>query len=102
MLADLKQDLNIEFDAGTITWSSGNITITGASLSIPGTTIGAGEVLINTLGSTALADNSALYVDISRTTGTALTLASGTLASLTPNQQRLILIRNINGNLLVK
>lgn len=102
MLADIKQDLNIEFDAGTLTWDGTNITVTSAFLSIAGTTIGAGEVSINNLGSTALVDNSALYVDISRTLSSALTLASGTLASLTPSQQRLILIRNINGNLLVR
>lgn len=102
MLADSKQDLNIEFEPGIITWDGTNVTITSASISISGTTVGTNDVSINNLGSTALADNSALYVDISRTSGAALTLVSATLASLVPSQQRLILIRNINGNLLVK
>lgn len=102
MLADSKQDLNLEFDPGTITWDGTNITVTSAQLSIPGTTIGASPVSINNLGSTALAADSCLYVDISRTSGSALTLASSTLAALTPSQQRLVLIRNIGGSLMVR
>lgn len=102
MLADQKQDFNIELDPGIITWDGTNITVTNAQLSIPGTTIGAAPVSINNLGSTALADNSALYVDISRTVGSALTLASAALSSLTPVQQRLVVARNIAGDLLVR
>lgn len=101
MLADLKQDLNIALNPGAITWDGTNITVTGASLSVPGTTVGAAPVSINTLGSTALPANSCLYVDISRTVGTALTLVVSTLAALTPSQQRLILLRNIAGSILV-
>jgi hypothetical protein len=101
MLADIKQDINIDLDPGIITWDGTNITVTSALLSVPGTTVGSAAVTINNLSSTALPANSCLYVDINRATSTALTLASSTLASLTPSQQRLVLIRNIGGNLLV-
>jgi hypothetical protein len=70
--------------------------MTGAQMSIPGTTIGAAPVAINTFSGPLVA-NSALYINLSRTVGTALTLASGTLASLTPAQQQLIVARNIGG-----
>jgi len=99
MLADLKQDMNIFIDPGTVTWDGTNITITSAKLSIPGTTVGAAPVSINNLGSTALPANEALYVDISRTSGVALTLAQATIASLTPSQQRLIIARNLGGDI---
>ncbi len=102
MLADLKQDENIEFDPGTIGWDGTNITIDSAQLSIPGTTVGAAPVSINNLGSTALANNSCVYVDIDRSSGTALTVATATLASLTPSQQRLVLIRRIGSSLFVR
>jgi len=101
MLADIRQDINITIDAGDITWDGTNITVSNARLSIPGTTIGAAPVSINTLASTALAANSCLYVDISRSNGGALTLTTATLASLTPSQQRLVIARNIGGELLV-
>jgi hypothetical protein len=101
MLADTRQDLNIALDAGTIGWDGTNITITSAQLSIPGTVVGAAPVAINNLGSTALASNQCLYVDISRTLGTALTLAVAAISALTPSQQRLIVARNIGGNILV-
>ena len=102
MLADTKQDFNIEIDPGTITWDGSNITVTSAQLSIPGTTIGSAPVSINNLGSTALADNSCLYVDINRTTAGALTLTASTLAALTPSQQRLVVARNLGGTLIVR
>jgi hypothetical protein len=102
MFADANQDLNLAFDPGTITWDGTNITITSAKLSVPGTTVGASPVTINNLTSTALAANSCLYVDIIRSTGTALTLASSTIVALTPVQQRLVLVRNIGGDLLVR
>ena len=102
MLADIRQDLNIALDAGSVVWDGTNISVTGASLSIPGTTVGAAPVAINTYSSTALAANSCLYVDISRTSGSALTLAQSTLAALTPSQQRLIVARNIGGNIILR
>jgi len=102
MLADIRQDLNIELDPGTIVWDGSNIDITGAQLSIPGTTVGAAPVSINNIASVALAANDALYVDISRTSGAALTLAQDTIANLTPVQQRLILVRRIANDLLVR
>jgi len=102
MLADIRQDLNIELDPGTIVWDGANIDITGAQLSIPGTTVGTAPVSINNIASVALADNEALFVDISRTSGAALTLAQATLVSLTPSQQRLIMVRRIGSDLLVR
>jgi hypothetical protein len=102
MLADIRQDLNIDFDPGTVVWTGTNVTVTGAQLSIPGTTVGAAPVSVNTFGPAALATNSCLYVDISRTSGSALTLASSTLSALTPSQQRLVLVKNIGGSLLVR
>lgn len=101
MLADHKQDFNIDIDPGMVTWDGTNITIDNAQLSIPGTTIGAAPVAINNLASTALPVNEALYVDINRTTAGSLTLAQAALGSLTPSQQRLVVARNIGGNLLV-
>lgn len=102
MLADIKQDANIAFDPGIITWDGTNVTITSAQLSIPGTGVGGSPVPINNLGSTALAANSCIYVDINRTSPSALTVATSTIALLTPSQQRLVLVRNIGGNLLVR
>ncbi len=103
MLSDIRQDLNITFDPGVVVWDGSNLTMTGGSLSIPGTTVGADQVDINNIGSTALADNSCIYLDISRTVGTALTVAaSTTIALLTPSQQRLILFRRIGSTLLVR
>ena len=90
-----------EFDAGVVTWDGTNITVTGAFLSIAADA-GAGEIAINTLGSTAVPDNSCLYVNIDRSSGSALTLTVATLSSLPASRQKLVLIRNINGNLLVK
>jgi hypothetical protein len=102
MLADVRQDLNLSYDPGIINWDGTNIDFSGASLSIPGTSIGAAPVSINNLVSTPLAANSCLYVDIDRSTGSALTVASSTLVALTPANQRLILIRNVGGNLQVR
>lgn len=102
MLADIRQDFNIEFDAGDITWDGTDITVDNAYMSIPGTTIGAAPISINNLAATPLPANSCLYVDINRTTAGALTLAVSTLANLTPVQQRLVVLRNINGEILVR
>lgn len=98
MLADNKQDFNIQIDPGAITWDGTTLGVIGAQLSIPGTTVGATPVTINTF-SGALVANSCLYVDISRSSTSALTLASSTLAALTPSQQRLVVARNLGGNI---
>jgi len=102
MLADTKQDFNVEIDPGTIVWDGANVTITSAQLSIPGTTIGGAPVGITNLPSTALPDNSCYYVDINRTTAGSLTLTQSTLALLTPSQQRLVVVRRLGTNLLVR
>jgi len=101
MLADHKQDFNIELDPGSVTWDGATLDISSAQLSIPGTTIGAAPVSINNFNA-ALAANSAVYVDINRTTAGALTLVSATLASLTPSQQRLVVARRIGSDIWVR
>lgn len=100
MLADVNQSMNLVFDPGSVTWDGTTLGITSASLSIPGTTIGAAPVAINTF-SAAVPVGSAAYVNISRTLGTALTLSVATIASLTPAQQQLILAQNPAGNILL-
>jgi len=102
MLADHKQDFNIEIDAGDIVWDGANVTISNAQLSIPGTTIGTAPVAITNLPSTALPDNSCYYVDINRTTAGSLALVQATLASLTPSEQRLVVARRLGTDLLVR
>jgi len=103
MLADLKQDENIIVDLGSVSWETFAVSITGASLSIAGTTVGAAAVDINTVSSQALADGECLYVDINRTNGSALSVSAPTLLSaLTPSQQRLVLVRRIGSNLLMR
>lgn len=97
MLADTNQSLNLAIDPGQITWNGTNVTINNMQLSIPAVS---GATPINTF-SGALASGSALYVNISRTTNTALTLSSAAISSLTPAQQQLILVQNVGGNLLV-
>ena len=97
MLADINQNFGIISDFGNITWDGTNITINNMQLSIPAIL---GSVPINSF-SGALTAGSALYVNISRTTNTALTLSSATISSLTPAQQQLILIQNVGGNLLM-
>jgi hypothetical protein len=100
LLADAKQNFDIDIDPGSVGWDGTTISIVGAQLSIPGTTVGAAPVPINTY-SAALPANNAVYVSFSRTSDTALTLATGTLASLTPAQQTLIVARNVGGDILL-
>jgi len=102
MLADVQQNYNVEIDPGVIVWDGANVTVTNAQLSIPGTTIGLAPISINDLASTALPDNSAYYVDIDRTTAGSLALVQATLVSLTPSQQRLVVVRRIGTDLLVR
>ncbi len=103
MLADLKQDENILIDLGSVSWESNVVSITGASLSIAGTTVGAAAVAINTVTSQALSDGQCLFCDINRTNGSALSVSAPTLLSaLTPSQQRLVLVRRIGSNLLMR
>lgn len=101
MLADIQQDENTRFNPGTITWDGSTVTITGASLSIPGTTVGASAISINTYSS-AISDGHGLYVDISRTSGSALTLTDAALTAIVPSQQRLILVRRIGSDIWVR
>jgi hypothetical protein len=104
MLASHKQDFDMILDPGQCQWDGTTITITNATLSIPGavgaTAIGAAPIAINTY-SAALPTNSCVYVDYSRTSGTALTLAQTTLALASPIEQQLIVARNIGGNILL-
>ena len=102
MLADVRQDLNIEFDPGTIVWDGAKITITGASLSIPGTTVGAAAVAITDYPETTLLAEHCIYVDISRTAGTTLGRTDDLLTNLTPSQQRLIIARRVGNNILTR
>jgi hypothetical protein len=103
MLADVQQNYNVEVDMGSVTWSSNQVSINSAQLSIPGTTVGAAPVTINNVTNQALADNECLYVDINRSIGSALTVSAPTLLSaLTPSQQRMVLVRRIGLNMLVR
>jgi hypothetical protein len=103
MLADESQNFNIAIDLGAVTWESNVVSITGASLSIPGTTVGAAAVAINTVPSQALTDGQCLFCDINRTNGSSISVSAPTLLSaLTPSQQRLVLVRRIGSNLLMR
>ena len=103
MLADNKQESNIVFDLGDITWDGTNITLTSASISIPGTSVGANPISIADVTSTALPTNSCVYIDINRTTAVgSYTTAISTISTLTPSQQRMVIIRNVGGNLVVR
>jgi hypothetical protein len=101
MLADHRQDFDIVLDPGAVRWDGTTLNMIGATLSIPGITVGAAGVSINTYNA-SLPANSCVYVDISRTVGSALTLAQSTIANLTPVQQRLIVARNVGGSILLK
>lgn len=101
MLADVRQDLNIVFDPGTIVWDGGNINMSTAQLSVPGTTVGAAPISINALVS-AIPSNWCAYIDVNRTSGAGLTATVASIESLTPSQQRLIILRNIGGMLLTR
>jgi hypothetical protein len=98
MLADINQNFNIVIDPGNITWDGTTLTTSGASISIPGLL---GAMLINDY-SDVLPLDSAVYVDISRSSAVTYTLASAAISDLTPAQQRLIVARNIGNFLLIR
>jgi hypothetical protein len=103
MLADIQQNYNVEVDMGFVTWVANQVSINSAQLSIPGTTVGAAPVVINNVTNQALADNECLYVDINRSVGSALTVSAPTLLSaLTPSQQRMVLVRRLGANIMVR
>ena len=79
------------------------LSFTGATLSIPGTVVGSAPVPINNVTNLTLTDNQCVYVDINRSSPAALNISSPTLLSaLTPSQQRLVLVRRIGLNVLVR
>lgn len=101
MLADVNQNFNLIVDPGLVTWDGSTLGMTSASVSIPGTTVGASPVPINTV-SAAVPVGSAVYINISRTSGSTLTASVATIASLTPAQQQLIIAQNPAGSILLR
>lgn len=103
MLSDNWQDLNIEINPGKITFDGIKISITGAYLSIPGSSVGAASVAITDISNITILNGECIYVDYSRTNGSSLTFSAATdLESLNPVQQRLIAVRRIGNEILIK